>query len=533
MPEPRSGALRPPRIHPALGLALLLALAVALRVLAWVRSAALFNDGPRFLRQAQLFDAGEWMTAVADAYHPLYALAIVAARRAGAVLGVEGSWEATAVGVSIAGGAIALVCLWGFVRDAFGGPYAWIAGALFAVHSRAIEYTSDVQSEGLYLAWYLAGVWLAWRALARRSAGYALAAGFAAGAAYATRPEGLGLVLVTGGVMIGVAWRQGWGLAAAARGLAALVVGAALWVVPYTIVVHAATGTWSLTQKKPVSEFLGAGGVGPAAMPHATGTAALRTDIAPLPRALGAPRRGPADRDQMLDAAADFFDTLRSSPRSAIWIVILWGAWIAVRRDGLGLRGCFIAAIAAAYTVVLARLVLEAGYVSRRHALPPFLPAFGYAAIGTHELGRWLGSGWARWRGTEPVSSIAAALAGCAVMAAISLSHQWEARRLDKLAERRAAEWLADRHPGGDHVAGSGARIGYYSRMAFSDLTRVDPAKLSDTLIQNRVDFAIVNRGAFVEALRADPRFELLHREEIAGERAFVFRAVVPRAGTP
>jgi len=520
----------PPRIPPALGLSLVALLAVALRAAAWFRSAAIFNDGPRFLRQAQLFDAGDWTAALADAYHPLYGLAIAVTHRAGAASGADLSWEASGVAVSIAGGAIALVCLWGFVREAFGERYAWIAAVLFAVHSRGIEYTSDVQSEGIYLACYLGGVWLAWRALSRRSIGAAFGTGCAAGAAYGARPEGLGLALVAAAVMLGVAWVQRWRWRIALGWGTALALGAALWVVSYTVAVHTATGTWSLTQKKPVAEFLGAARPGRDVQPETSHPTLNGVD--PLPRVLGTPRRGPANWEQGLDAAVDFLKTLKSSPRTAIWIVLIWGAWVAVRRDGVGLRGCFIAAIAIAYTALLARLVVEAGYVSRRHALPPFLPAFGYAAIGTHELGLFVSQGWGRLRHRR-TRGAAAALIGCVVMGAIALSHQWNPRRSDKLPERRAAEWLGDRTHGAGRVAGSGARVGYYSQMEFADLTRVDPAKLSDTLIRNGVGFAIVNREAFVDALRADVRFELLHREEVGGERALVFRLKPPASLRP
>ena len=510
------------------GLCLLSFWTIALRGAAWWRSAAIFNDGPRFLRQAQLFEAGRWDAALADPYHPLYALAIAAVRRLGAAVGVEGSWEAIGVGVSIAGGTVAMLCLWGFVRDAFGGVYPWIAATLFAVHSRAIEYTSDVQSEGIYLACFLAGVWAAWRALSRRSPAAALAAGCAAGAAYWARPEGLGLALVAGAVLCAAAWRQGWPRSAALRCVGALALGAVLWVAPYPLLAHAVTGQWSLTQKKSVAEFLGGErAASEAAVPRAVPDPVVEpTHVPPLPHVLGTPRQGPATWDQGLSAAADLFDTLRSSPRSAIWVAVIWGVWVCVRRDGFGLRGWFVAALALAYTGLLAQLVLEAGYVSRRHALPPFLPAFGYAAVGTAQLGGLLTSAWARLRGarTRQPAAEAAAAVGCAVMAIISLSHQWEPRRLDKLAERRAAEWLGAETGGVGRLAGSGARIGYYSGMEFADLTRVAPSELPATLIGTRVDYAIVNREAFVDALRFDPRFHLRHEEQVAGEQAFVFQ---------
>jgi len=501
-----------------LGLAALGLLAAGLRAAAWLRSLVIFNDGPRFLQQAELLDAGEWGTALADPYHPLYAALTAGAHRLGRGLGLDLGWEAAAVGVSIAGGVVAMGFLFGFVRDAFGETYAWITAALYAVHSRAIEFSSDVQSEGVYLACFLASVWMAWRALTRRSPGYALASGLAAGVAYWTRPEGLGIGLVAGALLAVLALWQRWEPRTAGLSLGALALGMALCVGPYAGLVQSATGDWALTHKKPLKVLLGA------EAPALTSAAKL-APAPPLPTILGAPRQAPATLDEGVEAAMDLFDTLRSSLRPAFWVTLIWGVLVAARGGAPGLRAGFVASVAFAYLGLLMLLVLEVGYVSRRHTLPPLLPAFGYAAIGVLELGRLALRGLVRLRGVaSPPTAVPAAVLGCTVVAAVALSHQWEPRRLDKQAERRAAQWLGRQTGGQGRVAGSGGRIGYYSRMEFSDLTRLDPETVPGTLVGYGIDYAVVHREEVVEVLRSDPRFRLVHEEEVAGERSFVFR---------
>ena len=121
------------RRHPWLPVLSLVAAAAVLRWVAWLRTAAMFNDGPLFLALARRMADGEWSAAVAHDYHPLYPLAIRLAYP------LAGDWERAAAAVSVLAGAAAVALLYRFLRDAFDARVALVGAALLAVHPYAIS----------------------------------------------------------------------------------------------------------------------------------------------------------------------------------------------------------------------------------------------------------------------------------------------------------------------------------------------------------------------------------------------------------
>ena len=118
----------------ALGLAALVALAAVVRIVAWARSGAIFDDGPVFLYLAQALLDGDVGAVLRHPYHPGYPAAVAAVYASG----VAPSLEVAGVAVSIAAGALAVALLFVFVRDTFDEGAAWIAAALLAWQLAAV-----------------------------------------------------------------------------------------------------------------------------------------------------------------------------------------------------------------------------------------------------------------------------------------------------------------------------------------------------------------------------------------------------------
>jgi 4-amino-4-deoxy-L-arabinose transferase-like glycosyltransferase len=549
-------------------LAALVAAAGALRWVAWVRTSAIFDDGPRFLAIARALDAGAWSLALRDAFHPLYPLATVGVHRALSLADSAPGWETAGALVSVVASAAAVAFLFLFVRDAFGRAPAWAAAVLLAVHARAIEYGSDVQSDGLYMGLLAAGIWAGWRAWRERSWLAAAGAGLASGLAYLTRPEGLGLVLVVGGLGAFAVVSRRWSWREGARWQAALGAAALLCVAPYALALHELTGVWTLTHKKSVAGIL-RGDVAPTpgapvpadplataapASPRAAGATGLETsEPAPAPPPppwlhaldLSAPVTvdagwldpGYLEQDGLRVALADsrperaiealrmLVRHARSSLRYGVVALVAFGLWAAWGRPGA--RGCYVGALALLYLVVLYGLTFSSGYVSRRHALPPLLPLFGYAGLG----GLAVGAALARWRGAPGRAGLAGALV-IAVFAAGELSAQRAPNRLDELAMRRAAEWLRDHAPAPGPVAAPRQRFGYYAGLPYVPLGGVADDSLARYLSGAHARYALLDDADQLAALRradegADEAAEgigvrLLHQVEVAGVQAFV-----------
>lgn len=565
-----------------MALGALVAAAGALRWIAWVRTAAIFDDGPRFLAIARAIDAGAWSLGLRDAFHPLYPLATVGAHRALSLADSAVGWETAGALVSVIASAAAVAFLFLFVREAFGRAPAWAAAVLLAVHARAIEYGSDVQSDGLYMCLLTAGIWAGWRAWRHRSRLAAAGAGLGSGLAYLTRPEGLGLVLVLGAlggfamVFRRWSWREGvaW---QAALGTAAM-----LCVAPYALALHEITGVWTLTHKKSVAGII-RGDVAPTPgapvpadpppadasvpePPRATSETALESPAPPpappppwlhaldlsAPVTVDAGWLDPEYLDQdglrvalassRTERAIEAFRMLvrhaRSSLRYAVVALVAFGLWAAWGRPGM--RGRYIGALAVLYLLVLYGLAFSSGYVSRRHALPPLLPLFGYAGLG----GLAIGAAIARWRGAPGRAGLAGALV-IAVFAAGELSAQRAPNRLDELAMRRAAEWLRDHAPAPGPVAAPRQRFGYYAGRPYVPLAGVAEDSLARYLSGAHARYVLLDDADQVAALRRSEAqrgaegigVRVLHQVEVAGNQAFVVELppqaqVGPRAGS-
>jgi hypothetical protein len=505
----------------------LLAAGAALRWMAWERAVVLFNDGPRFLAISRAFDSGAWSAALGDAFHPLYPLLVAVTHRLRGAADSPSAWEDTAALVSVLAGTAAVGLLFGFLRDAFGRSPAWIGAGLLAVHHRAVDYASDVQSDALYLALFAAGILLGWRALRDRSPGAAAGAGAASGLAYLTRPEGIGLALALavtglfervrarGSREPGLVWL-------AALGLAALVCAA-----PYPIALRAVGGAWAVTQKKGLSPLDEAGSRGRAQAPPWAATLG-----SPVPTGLEPgwidPEYLETDGMKVRTAsspAARAWEAIRMLERTArsavgVPVLLLAGLGLAAARGRPGLRGIFAVSLALLYGVVLYALVAGAGYVSRRHVLPPALPLFGYAGLGALVLGSFGSAPFGRRQSVARALTVAVLL----TIAGVELSRQLEPKRAEERAARSAAEWLAAHAPASGLVAAPRQRLGYYAGMPYVPLVGISDEALGPYLSRVGARYVLLDDPAQVDALlRAEgSEVQLLHQVESDRGRAWV-----------
>ncbi|RIL07880.1 MAG: hypothetical protein DCC71_01375 [Proteobacteria bacterium] len=518
-------------VRRAAPLALLLAVAAAWRAFQWSRTVSMFNDGPLFLDIARAIAAGDGDAVLGQPHHPLYSLLVAAVHG----LGVD--WETAGAAVSIAGGTAAVGLAFWLLRDLFGEAPAWLGASLLAVHARAVEYSSDVQTDGIYLACFLAAAWWLWRAWSRRSLGFAAAAGLASGLAYLARPEGVALVGVAG-LLASASWlRDRWPAGFALRWLGTFAIAAALCAAPYVIALQHHAGSWSLTHKKSVAALLGAASAIPAQRPAASPAPAAPAP-ARAPALAAPPAAQPGGR---LDRGEDGLAVVRAdsgAARSAASAKMLARTAKSAFRYGplallaMGLvaargrptrRAWWIASLLAVYGALLYALTFQMGYVSRRHALPPLVPLFGYVGLGAIAMGAAI----ARVARRGPALASALAIALVALVAAGEIATQREPRRAEERAARAAAEWLRE-HAEPAPLAVSRLRLGYYAGMPYIRLTRVDDASFQSFLEQSGARYLLLDDPADVEAARrvAGDQLRPLHRAHEGGRDAWVFERV-------
>jgi 4-amino-4-deoxy-L-arabinose transferase-like glycosyltransferase len=522
-------SLRTPLVLPCLLLA-----AFAVRGIAWLRTTVLFDDGPLFLYMAEAISVGDWSAVLRHPYHPLYS-GLTAALAP--LLG--GDFEQAGALVSVLSGTAAVGALFVFLRDAFDADTAFLGALLLAFHPFAVEFSSDVQSDGLYLALLLAGICLVWRAIEGESPRLAASAGFASALAYLVRPEGLGVTVIGGAAGVLLCMRGRWRLPQAAVWLAALALGTALAAGPYVVALRQETGVWSLTQKKSLGALL-SWSADRSAAEAANARAAATTVALPVQKSLTLASRMSTWRelpvgDRLMPAYSELWKAAVSGIRVELIALCVLG--IVRVRGAPGRRGWFIASFVGLYGLLLYALAMNAGYVSRRHALPPLVPLLGYAGLGAALVGEVLVKGFARLRGRPgDVRAVTAIATASLVIACMWLPRDLRSRRDERLAERLAAEWLREQDPSVVAVGAGRLRVAYYADAQFVPIPPLGSEGASAPLLGYLqelgaryviVDEAVAARHAGLLEARAGG-MRLVHREQARGYSAAVFQ--VPAA---
>lgn len=519
----------------ALALALLLVGAALVRVLRWQGTSQMFNDGPTFLMLAKWLGEARYGEAIAHPYHPLYSFLVLLAHF------WVGDWEQAAVLVSVIAGAASVLCLWWFVRASFGREAGWIAAIFLAVQPRALEYSADIQSDGVYLALFLAGVACLWEALRQPRPSLAGWAGIFSGLAYLARPEGLGIVVV--GVALGGlhTLRGRWRPAFACAWLAALLAAALMVALPYLTLMRIQSGDWVFTQKKSMTRLLALEEEGQAAREFDTPEQAgpIQNPVSEAPAVVApaevaqptAPSQGVAGA-RVLWAPFAVLRAVAQAVRPWFLGLILFGAWL--RRGRPGPAGELILGFLGLYAAVLFTQGYHYGYVGARHALPPMLLTSGYLAIAVPMLGSLLLTPvrWARGGATSPRM---AAGVGVALVAAIGLGQALRTERPGMRAEKAAALWLAAHAEHAGSVAAPKLRVAYYAGRAHVSLYAAPRGKaLIPALHQQGARYVVLEDkklSNFPEIGAAvGTSLRVVHSEEDRGRRAVVYELTGPAA---
>lgn len=457
----------------ALLLASLVLIGMSFRCIAWVRSGMMFNDGPEFIRLAQVAAEYDWVALVSHDYHPLYSVLIAFAH---SLLDSSVSWTNAAVTVSVLSSGICTLVLYVFLRCEFGNTAALFGVLLFVIQERAIDYFSDVMSEGIYATFFIGALFCLSRSLATSKKRWFFGAGIISGLAYLVRPEGLGPVAILGTLMIWEFVRRRVSLRDFFLRVGILVGSASLVASPYVFSVWKVTGEIVLTQKKPVLEITGVNPLLrsldlPAVEPRRKGVGSFGAEISFLPLDEAEVFVQPDSRDiastglksktvlaRILDSVGELLDALITTAKIEWCLPILLGLWFS--RGSPGKRGAWIGFTASVYVVLLIGLALHTEYLSKRHVFPVILPFLGYAGVGLTESVRLL-------QGRLGLSLNACRMAVLIPLLSVSLSSQFEARRSDRMAVRNAAEWFRQNYPPKIPIAAEKQRVAFYADAYF------------------------------------------------------------------
>jgi hypothetical protein len=421
-------------------LAALVVLAVLVRWIAWSNTVMMFNDGPDFLWQARMILDGRWLDSLHHQYHPLYSLAVAGLFQLVRDLETAGAWT------SILSGGVLVAGVFGVARVLFPDRYAvaLVTGLLAAIHTRAVRYGADIQSDGLMLAMVAMACWTGLRGVSSRGGlGWMTASGAFVGLAFLTRPEAL-ILTVPLGLWALAGLRSEGQLALRVRSGLAFSVGLVFVLTPFVFAIHELTGGWGLSLHSQLRAFgltppgveLGFHPESPMASPHLGRHVSL---VAGEGLSWGA-------------AIASAVDHLVDGLRIDMVVFGSAGGWLLWRSGRRGLLGVLGSLLLLFFLGTVHSMHLG-WFGSGRYYAILLLALFPVAALG------WLRA-WGMASGRAGM-----AVRGLLVVVLVFVVAKSVSPRRERLAARlQALEWVRERSEIDEAIVGESRRDGFYSQ---------------------------------------------------------------------
>lgn len=354
-----------------------------------------------FLPLAREGVKGNWDAVFAHDQHPLFPILIVGARRI-----IDDEFLAGKC-VSLVFGTIAAVPFFLLMRDIFGASTGLWAGWIFMCQPMLVEFSGDVVSESLYLCMLLWAVYFGHRVLRHGRLASSVGVGVFSAAAYWTRPEGAGVMMVFCPLAVLCAVVRVLRGADRVKELkacgTAVVLSVLSWGIvacPFLLDTWRRTGRLTLTKKKSLMRMVSRKQI------QAEAQDQLRKEAREAARraaSKGDKRLAPPPAKKSMTQAQAVLHKVRVSITFAtrkgvrtLHAVFLLCTVVGIctwrrRRAGRRLFEWELAAYGGAYLAVGFLLLLAHSYLSKRHLMFPSIMCLGWAGYGLPVIGDAIG----------------------------------------------------------------------------------------------------------------------------------------------
>jgi hypothetical protein len=450
-------------------------------------TATISSDSAHYLWCAQTMAAGAYDHALGSfaGLHPLYPLMIAC------VSSLTGDAVLAGSVVTILAGSAAVVPLYFLVRIWWNDRVAFWTACLYAVDPTYALESADIMTTGLYLALFLAALVLFVSSIRFDRVSHAFLAGFAAGGAYLTRPEGvlLPILFMAGTVVILVRMRRektenghasmrglktvgasggrlAWGLLAA---LAAFGVMAG----PYMLWMRSVSGRWLITMRPVHSGLVESVRQADPARVEVPVPIEVK-DPAPEEMHRTDPERSGSNAGKSYPVQDPFLYSVVKHVGSRLLYpslvpLLLIGFW-SWRRQG-GRPACLILLVVLTCVCWIPPIVMSGvhGYpLSHRYLLTGMLFVLPWMAAGVATVTDLLAPREGkRWR--SPLRTAVFSL----LVISIGLK-TWKPHRWDEAAYVEAGRWVSSQSEGGCRVASSREKIAFYAGARLVKMPRWD-----------------------------------------------------------
>ncbi len=445
-------------------LPVLLGLATIVRIYLWVFTYVISRDGVTYVTLGGYFSRGNLAKGLAHDYHPLYSMLIAALSYA-----FPDKQSAGQI-ISIISGSLLVVPIFYLGREIFDESIGFLSGLLVAFHPYLARISADVLSDSLYILLFVSGSCMGWKALRRESILGFFLTGVLTAFAYLTRPEGIGVLLVVG-FWILIIEKSPSSYRRNLTGFVLLVFGFLLFASPYLIYLREDTGHWILTRKKSVKGLIGI-------EKRSSGSEGVTSQQAKGERLLWQPKAGisrskDTEKRPMVftssayleDFGKFFYLLIRFSgsyhPLLFLFLLIRISKSRGITRFDKG--DWFILSFYFLYLSILYLLILNVGYISRRHCLPLVAIGLFWAAIGIQESQNSIVQKVSKSNRWAHLSSRRIFVTIMALTLVILLPKTLRPQRSDKIWMKRAGIWIAKSSLPEPKIMSDDPRVAHYA----------------------------------------------------------------------
>lgn len=487
-------------------------IAFLVRLIALARLCLISRDGITYVSLAKLYGAGEWLMALNHPYHPLYPLLTGWLGRVMENYELAGQW------VSLVLGSATVIPLYLIGTRLYGNRVGFVAGLLFAFQPYCVRFSVDVLSDPTFLFFFVLSLWVGHRAGFQEGKGFwlSLAAGASGALAYLTRPEGGYVILLL------AAWYS-WRFASEKRETArlagcsvALALSFLLVACPYLLYLKTSAGSWQVSAKPSVVKAFvsldqGEAGTAPL-VPQAVPAEGVDQPRAPIK--LREPARSPGVLESLGYPLLKFIETFHY----LLFVFLLLGMGANDKRRFRNYKGIlFLGGLG--YLLCLSYFFHVAGYVSRRHFLPPIALFLPLAARGFWVLRERLFA----WK--HALARQATVVLGVVTIATLT-PKALVSQGTGKLPLKEAGIWIKEhtRIPA-PVVMCNEPLVAYYAGGSHFYLPGLGYDQFVEYVRLNKVDYLVLSEkelgqgGGFVEQLRP----EVFRRAEVQSDQVLTY----------
>ena len=448
--------------------------------------------------------------------------------------------ETAGLAVSLVAGSLLIVPVFYLIRAFYGLRPAYIGTILAVIHPTLVRSSMWVMTEALYTLIFTVMLLVFWRALRERRTLDFLLVGALFGLAYLLKPEVVGFLGLVALLLAGVFfYDRRMTFRIAARGLAVLLLGFAVFLLPYVGFLYHKTGRITISQKL-LNNFsaidYGRGSLQLTDDGRATMKDQLFGDLYETETPAGRPsERPPETADERVAApptslrlkgfaanlANNFKKLVKNYTPELFPVPVLFLLLIIVSffyrpwSRSRAARETYLLSF-----VVCTYLGYSATVIQGRYLLP-ILPIFiAWIAHGLTELSDWAiatirGATRAPAWFSRSFAQAAMLLVVCAAMVQSMPSQLWlESTDNMPIEEKRAGQWIAAQTPAPALIMAHSPIVAYYARTRHVYVPDEDFATLIEYARRQGVGYLVFSRRRYGDTTRA----ELQNEERFAGQ---------------